>query len=193
MLENLFETSQKRIDYQISSCDAIDQKIGILIGFASVIIAIVLSFDKDLGFLQWIFFKTGSVLIVISIVIMFFGYRKVVLNLGMSVDEIIKLIKGKSNDKIFLYTQITYNNEAFKKNRKILGFKNRCLGWGTVVLLIGVGVFVGSLFIQNGGIAMDDKKLEERNEEELTDIQVDPAKMEHLEKGAQLRKEKEKN
>lgn len=147
MLENLFETSQKRIDCQISSCNAIDQKIGTLIGFASVIIVIALSFDKDLDSLQWIFFKAGSVLIAISIVIMYFGYRKVVLDLGMSIDEIIKLIKEKSNDKIFLYTQITYNNEAFKKNRKKLGFKNRCLGWGAFVLLIGVGIFVSSLFI----------------------------------------------
>lgn len=40
---------------------------------------------------------------------------------------------------------------------------------------------------------MDDKKSKERNEEELPDIQVEPAKMEHLEKGAQLKKEKDKN
>jgi len=147
MLENLFETSQQRIDCQISSCDAIDQKIGTLIGFASVIIVIALSFGKDLDSLQWIFFKAGSVLIASSIFIMYFGYRKVILELGMSVDEIIKLIKEKPRDKIFLYTQIVYNNEAFKKNKKVLGFKNRCLGWGAVVLLIGVGIFVSSLFV----------------------------------------------
>lgn len=147
MLENLFETSQKRIDYQVSSCDAIDQKIGTLIGFASVIIAIALSFDKNLDSLQEILFKAGSVLIAISIIVMYFGYRKVVLNLGMSVDEIIKLIKENPSDKIFLYTQIAYNNEAFKENKKILGFKNRCLGWGAIILLIGVGVFVSSLFV----------------------------------------------
>jgi len=40
---------------------------------------------------------------------------------------------------------------------------------------------------------MDDKKPKERNEEELPDVHVDPAKMEHLEKGAQLKKEKDQD
>lgn len=147
VIKKLFEISQKRIEYQISSCDAIDQKIGTLIGFASVIVAIALGFEKDLAILEKNLFRLGSLFMALSTVVMYFGYRKVVLDLGMSVDEIVKLIKAKPSEKIFLYTQTVYNNEAFKQNKKILEFKNQCLGWGAIILLIGVGIFISSLFI----------------------------------------------
>ena len=38
---------------------------------------------------------------------------------------------------------------------------------------------------------MDDQQSKEKNEEDLPEIKIEPEKMEHLEKGAQLKKEKD--
>jgi len=147
MLGQLFETAKERIHFQNSACDSINQKIGTLIGFAGVIVTIAIGFDKNLNIWQERFFIIGSIFVGISIVILYIGYRKISISLGMKIRDLIELIKNKSSQQMFTFTQIIYLKEAYKKNKDKLRTKELFLGWGSLALIIGVVFFIGTIFV----------------------------------------------
>jgi hypothetical protein len=146
MLETACEEARRKLTDQLNTVDSIDQKIGVILGFAGVILAIL--FNKTpIGFVPSILYSIGQGCVVISIGVLFLGYRSVMLKTGLNIkgyQEIIKERRKDGNLILFLRTVLAYLNKAIKTNNVLMRRKNIKLAIGSILLLIGVAFFVVS-------------------------------------------------
>lgn len=148
MLEQIFVVAISRLKDQMDSCDAVDQKIGTCIGFAGVIVAIATGIKTEtLITAQLVFHTLGYIIIAISLVTLFVGYRAINLRTGLEIKEIVDVFRKQHDKKILLYTQIEYLDVALKENTEMLREKNQYLAKGALLLIIGVIGYIISYLI----------------------------------------------
>lgn len=144
MLKIACEEARKKLTDQLNAGDSMDQKIGTILGFAGVILAVL--FDKaPNGFSPSILYSIGQACLVISIGILFLGYRSVLLKTGLNIKGYQEIIKQRRKDDdltLFLKTNLTYLDKAIKANNALIHRKSVKLGIGSSFLLIGVFCFI---------------------------------------------------
>ena len=144
MLKIACEEARRKLTDQLNAVDSIDQKIGVILGFAGVILAIL--FNKTpIGFVPSILYSIGQGCVVISIGVLFLGYRSVILKTGLNIrgyQEIIKERKKDGNLIFFLRTSLAYLDRAIKANNVLIHRKSVKLGIGSLFLVIGIFCFI---------------------------------------------------
>lgn len=149
MLEIVSAEARRKLEDQLNAVDSIDQKIGVILGFVGVVL--VLAFDsKPNQPCSLLFYLLSQISFVASILILFFGYRSIRLETGLSIkgylDE-IKELEPKKDLTTFIEDQVLYLQESIDTNNFLLKQKNRYLANGVVMLLVGLVLYVISTLI----------------------------------------------
>jgi len=149
MLEIVSAEARRKLEDQLNAVDSIDQKIGVILGFAGVVL--VLAFDsKPNQPCSLLFYLLSQISFVASILILFFGYRSIKLETGLSIkgylDE-IKELEPKKDLTTFVEDQVLYLQESIDTNNFLLKQKNIYLANGVVMLLVGLVLYVISTLI----------------------------------------------
>jgi len=149
MLEVVSAEARKKLEDQLNTVDAVDQKIGVILGFVGVIL--VLAFD-NIPNQPWalLFYLVSQLSFVASIIILFFGYRSIRLKTGLSIKgylEEIKELEPKKDLITFVEDQVLYLQEAISANNFLIRQKNRYLAYGIVMLLVGLVSYVISTLV----------------------------------------------
>ena len=149
MLEIVSAEARRKLEDQLNAVDSIDQKIGVILGFVGVVL--VLAFDsKPNQPCSLLFYLLSQISFVASILILFFGYRSIRLETGLSIkgylDE-IKELEPKKDLTTFVEDQVLYLQESIDTNNFLLKQKNIYLANGVVMLLVGLVLYVISTLI----------------------------------------------
>lgn len=140
MLEIVCDEARKKLDDQLSATDSIDQKIGTILGFVGI--ASVLAFNNvPSKYLAFLFYLLSQISLIISIFILFFGYRSIRLETGLSIKGYLEEIKELENEKDltrFIEDRVLYFEKAIDMNNDLMKQKRIYLAYGTVMLLIGI-------------------------------------------------------
>jgi hypothetical protein len=179
-LNEIKSQAANKLEYQLNSVDSTDGKIGVILGFVGVVI--VLAFDKvPSNICALIFFQVSQIFFIASIVTLFFGYRAIRLQTGLSIKGYFKKLNehAKDNDSTsFTQDQILYYDYALRENTTQLEQKNKYLSIGIILLLMGLISFAIKTQLE-GGLTMAAK---EPKEEERVTIDLDL--MDSIQKGA---------
>jgi len=149
MLEIVSAEARKKLEDQLNTVDAVDQKIGVILGFVGIVL--VLAFNNKPN-QPWplLFYLLSQFSFVASIIILFLGYRSIRLKTGLSTKgylEEIKELEPKKDLITFVEDQILYLQEAISANNFLIRQKNRYLAYGIVMLLVGLVFYVISTLI----------------------------------------------
>ena len=144
MLKVVSDESRKKLEDQLNAVDSIDHKIGSILGFAGVIL--VLAFNR-IPNQPWKFllYCSSQISFVVSIFILFSGYRSIRLETGLNIKgylEEIKELEPKEDFITFIKHQILYFQKAINTNNDLMKQKNICLHHGTVMLLSGLVLYM---------------------------------------------------
>jgi hypothetical protein len=149
MLKIACDEGRKKLDDQLSAVDSIDQKTGILIGFAGLVLTLLPSKTPD-AFLPFCIHFVAQSFLVMSLVVLFFGFRSVRLKTGLNLKGFSDLMLAlASDDNIdgLLGTQLAYLRDSVDSNNKLISYKNTRLAYGSVFLLAGLLAFVISSIV----------------------------------------------
>jgi len=149
MLEIVSAEARKKLEDQLNTVDAVDQKIGVILGFVGIVL--VLAFNNKPN-QPWplLFYLLSQFSFVASIIILFLGYRSIRLKTGLSIKgylEEIKELEPKKDLITFVEDQVLYLQEAISANNFLIRQKNRYLAYGIVMLLVGLVFYVISTLI----------------------------------------------
>ena len=145
MLEIAIDGTKKQISDQVDAIDAVDQKIGTLVGFIGIILAILFDGNKGEG-RAFGFFIAGHISLFISIILFFIGHRSIKLDKGLNpkgYNELIEKFHTKSDGLITLLKyQFKYFEMAIKNNNKKIEQKNIFVFYGSVSLMFGLILYM---------------------------------------------------
>lgn len=149
MLEIVCDEARKKLDDQLSATDSIDSKIGTILGFVGI--ASVLAFN-NIPSKHWafLFYLLSQISLIISIFILFFGYRSIRLETGLSIGGYLEEIKELENEKDltkFIEDQVLYFKKAIDTNNDLMKQKRIYLAYGTGMLLIGIVFYAIHTFL----------------------------------------------
>ena len=149
MLETVSNEARKKLEDQLNAVDAVDQKIGVILGFVGIVL--VLAFNNKPN-QPWplLFYLLSQFSFVASVIILFLGYRSIRLKTGLSIKgylEEIKELEPKKDLITFVEDQVLYLQEAISANNFLIRQKNRYLAYGIVMLLVGLVFYVISTLI----------------------------------------------
>jgi len=147
MLKIACEEARRKLTDQLNAVDSIDQKIGAILGFAGVILAVL--FNKEPS--EWIplvLYFIGKILVLVSIVILFRSYASVKLKTGLNIKGFQKLIKEEKDKGLrwFLDTILVHLEKALDENNTLMDKKRKKLRKGTRFLIIGIVLFTIASF-----------------------------------------------
>ena len=140
MLAIASEEARKKISDQLSSIDATDQKIGILLGLVGVVLAVLFA-QKTGNSMSLLFYLLGHLSLIVSFVVLLFAHQSIKLKTGLNIKGYTELIKkfSHNNDVItFLKYQLKYFEVAVASNNKLIDKKNTYLAYATVLLFLGL-------------------------------------------------------
>jgi len=149
MLEIVSAEARKKLEDQLNTVDAVDQKIGIILGFVGVVLVVAFN-NKPNQPWPLLFYLLSQFSFVASIIILFLGYRSIRLKTGLSIKgylEEIKELESKKDLITFVEDQVLYLQEAISANNFLIRQKNRYLAYGIVMLLVGLVFYVISTLI----------------------------------------------
>jgi len=143
MLEIISAEARRKLEDQLNAVDSIDQKIGNILGFVSVVL--VLAFNsKPSQSCSLLFYLLSQISFVVSILILFFGYLTIKLKTGLSMNgylEEVKELEHKKDLTVFIEDQVKYFKDAIDTNNYLIKQKNRYLAYGIITLLIGLFLY----------------------------------------------------
>lgn len=148
MLEIVSAEARRKLEDQLNALDSIDQKIGNILGFVGVVL--VLAFNiKPSQLCSLSFYLLSQISLVVSILILFFGYRSIRLETGLSIKGCLEEIKELEHEEdltVFIEDQVKYFKAAIDTNNYLMKQKNIYLAYGMVLLLIGLILYtIGTL------------------------------------------------
>lgn len=149
MLEIVSAEARRKLEDQLNAVDSIDQKIGNILGFVAVVL--VLAFNiKPSQSCSLLFYLLSQISLVVSILILFFGYLAIRLKTGLSIKGYLEEIKELEHEEdltVFIEDQVKYFKAAIDKNSYLIEQKNIYLAYGIVLLLIGLILYTISTLI----------------------------------------------
>lgn len=176
MLKIACEEARRKLTDQLNAVDSIDQKIGTILGFAGVILAVLFNKEPS-GWTPFVLYSIGEILVVVSIVILFRSYASVKLKTGLNIKGFQKLIKEERGKGLrwFLDTILVYLEKALDENEILMGKKRGKLRKGTCFLIVGIIFFTISFFVQKiqGGVRCSAEKKETVKITEETKQRID--------------------
>ena len=149
MLEIVSAEARKKLENQLNTVDAVDQKIGVILGFVGVVLVLAFNNKPNQPWLL-LLYLLSQLSFVASIIILFLGYRSIRLKTGLSIKgylEEIKELEPKKDLITFVEDQVLYLQEAISANNFLIRQKNRYLAYGIVMLLVGLVFYVISTLI----------------------------------------------
>ena len=149
MLEIVSAEARRKLEDQLNAVDSIDQKIGNILGFVSVVLILAFS-SKPSQSCSLLFYLLSQISLVVSILILFFGYHTIRLETGLSVKGYLEEIKELEHEKdltIFIEDQVKYLKDAIDTNNYLIKQKNIYLACGIWPLLIGLVLYTISTLI----------------------------------------------
>jgi len=144
MLKVVSAEARRKLGDQLNAVDSIDQKIGSILGFAGVILVLAFNKTPDQPY-KFLLYSLSQISFLVSIFILFCGYRSIRLETGLSIKgylEEIKELEPKKDFITFIKHQILYFQKAINTNNDLMKQKNICLHHGTVMLLSGLVLYV---------------------------------------------------
>lgn len=141
--------ARKKLDDQLATIRFADQKIGMLLGFVGIIFMLFFNKEPE-GWLSILSYTIGLLVLVSSVLILFFGFRSVRLKTGLSIkgfSELFKKINSENDITTFIEHQLLYLEEAVKSNNGLIKQKLEYLAYGTLTLLAGVLFYIISYLI----------------------------------------------
>lgn len=149
MLEIVSAEARRKLEDQLNAVDSIDQKIGNILGFVGVVL--VLAFNsKPSQSCSLLFYLLSQISFVVSILILFFGYRSIRLKTGLSIKGYLEEIKELEHEEdltVFIEDQVKYFKDAINTNNYLIKQKNIYLAYGVGLLLIGLVLYTISTLI----------------------------------------------
>jgi hypothetical protein len=149
MLEIVSTEARKKLEDQLNAVDSIDQKIGVLLGFEGVVLVLAFN-NKPYQPSALLFYIISQLSFIVSILILFFGYRSIRLETGLSVGgylEEIKELEPKKDLTTFIEDQVLYLRKSIDTNNFLINEKNKYLAYGTIMLLVGLILYILSMYI----------------------------------------------
>jgi len=149
MLEITSAEARRKLEVQLNAVDSIDQKIGTILGFSGVVL--VLAFNsKPNQSCSLLFYLLSQISFVVSILILFFGYRSIRLKIGLSIKGYLEEIKELEREKdltVFIEDEVKYFEDAINTNSYLIKQKNIYLAYGVLFLLVGLVLYTVSTLI----------------------------------------------
>ena len=149
MLEIISAEARRKLEDQLNAVDSTDQKIGNILGFVGVVL--VLAFNsKPNQSCSLLFYLLSQISFVVSILILFFGYRSIRLKTGLSIKGYLEEIKELEHEEdltVFIEDQVKYFKDAINTNNYLIKQKNIYLACGMGLLLIGLVLYTISTLI----------------------------------------------
>lgn len=149
MLEIISAEARRKLEDQLNAVDSTDQKIGNILGFVGVVL--VLAFNsKPNQSCSLLFYLLSQISFVVSILILFFGYRSIRLKNGLSIKGYLEEIKELEHEEdltVFIEDQVKYFKDAINTNNYLIKQKNIYLACGMGLLLIGLVLYTISTLI----------------------------------------------
>jgi len=149
MLEIVSTEARKKLEDQLTAVDSIDQKIGVILGFVGVVLVLAFN-NKPSQIKALLFYLLSQFSFVSSVIILFFGYRSIRLETGLSIEgylEEIKELEPKKDLTTFIEDQVLYLKKAINTNNYLIRQKNKYLAYGTLMLLVGLILYIISTLI----------------------------------------------
>jgi len=139
----------RNLDQQLASVDSADQKAGILMGFAGILLALLLP-GRPTYSLQGVLRIAAETFLLLSVVRFYMSFRAVTMSTGLTPEGFRALIDNASpadDPEMLLNHQLSYLEDAIRSNSALITRKSEHLGKGSVMLLIALILLIVSSFL----------------------------------------------
>lgn len=142
------EQTQRLLDSQLSSVDAIQTKIGVLLGFASTSVVILFSFGRDWAVSHFLVAGTSALALLAAVSI--FGISMMIEDYSDSPrpDWLVGLINdGETSTNNIKEKMIGNSWGAYDHNRRLIQKRFKMVNVAVILMIIGTGIFVVGVLI----------------------------------------------